>query len=405
MSSSNRTGAVCVDNKTLLIFILMTGVFGILNTEMGFIGILPYIAEAYEVTIVHAGLLISLFALGVAVAGPTMPLICSRFNRKYVMLFVLGLFTACNAVSVFAKDFDLLLAARVLPAFFHPVYCSMAFTVAVMLAEPGTAPKNVAKINIGVSAGMVVGVPISNFLAEQFSLQASMAFFAAVTAAAFLATLFFVPSMPVKNPMSYGSQLSILKKPMLWASIAAVIFLNGSIFGVFNYLADYLATVSGLAPSLVSIMLFVYGICNIFGSMLAGNLLTTRPLTTVKTFPFAVISVYLLLFSGGSAWPFMAVLTILWGLLGGINGNINQFWISRAAPEAPDFANGLFLTAANLGCVFGTTFGGSMVDGFGMSYVVFAGIIFGAIAAATLWGQCYRPAMNPLGASLIRANG
>lgn len=389
-------GAMYVGNKTLLLFILMTGVFGILNTEMGFIGILPYIAEGYDVTIVRAGLLISLFALGVAVAGPTMPLICSRFNRKYVMLFVLGLFTVCNVVSVFATDFDLLLAVRVLPAFFHPVYCSMAFTVAAMLAEPGEAPKNVAKINIGVSAGMVVGVPISNFLAEQFSLSVSMAFFAAVTAAAFLATIFFVPSMPVKNPMSYGSQLSILKKPMLWASIVAVIFLNGSIFGVFNYLADYLSSVSGLMPALVSIMLFVYGICNIFGSILAGNLLTVRPIATVKAFPFAVIAVYLLLFIGGSAWPFMAILTVVWGILGGINGNINQYWISRAAPEAPDFANGLFLTAANLGCVFGTAFGGQLIEGFGMAYVVFAGVIFSVTAAITLWGQCCRSAVKPI---------
>ena len=84
--------------KNLLIFILMVGVFGILNTEMGFIGILPYIAERYDVTIVHAGLLISLFALGVAIAGPTMPLLLSRFNRKHLMIFVLGLFTVCNGI-------------------------------------------------------------------------------------------------------------------------------------------------------------------------------------------------------------------------------------------------------------------------------------------------------------------
>ena len=394
-----------MENKNLLIFILMVGVFGILNTEMGFIGILPYIAAQYDVTIVHAGLLISLFALGVAVAGPTMPLICSRFNRKHVMLFVLGLFTVCNLISVFAQDFDLLLAVRVLPAFFHPVYCSMAFTVAAMLASPGEAPKAVAKINIGVSAGMVVGVPISNFLAEQFSLAASMSFFAAVTAAAFAATVFLVPSLPVKERMTYGSQLAVLKKPMLWASIVAVIFLNGSIFGVFNYLADYLASVSGIVPSLVSIMLFVYGICNIFGSLLAGNLLTVRPLGTVKVFPFAVAAVYLLLFLGGSAWPFMAVLTVVWGLLGGINGNINQFWVSRAAPEAPDFANGLFLTAANLGCVLGTAFGGLFIDGFGMASVVLGGILFSLGAAVILLGQCYRPAMNPLGMALVKVDG
>ena len=391
-------------NKTLLIFILMTGVFGILNTEMGFIGILPYIAERYDVTIVHAGLLISLFALGVAVAGPTMPLFCSRFNRKHVMLFVLGLFTLCNLVSVFAEDFNLLLAVRVLPAFFHPVYCSMAFTVAAMLAEPGQAPKAVAKINIGVSAGMVVGVPISNFLAEQFSLSASMAFFAAVTAAVFLATLAFVPSMPVKNAMTYGSQLAILKKPMLWASVAAVIFLNGSIFGVFNYMADYLSSVSGLAPALVSTMLFAYGLCNIFGSMLAGSLLTTRPLLTVKMFPFFVAAVYLLLLSGGSAWPLMAIMTVVWGILGGVNGNINQFWVSRAAPEAPDFANGLFLTAANLGCVFGTAFSGWFINSMGMAQVVLGGLAFSIVAAVIVWGQCYRPAMNPLKMSLAKAN-
>ena len=161
-----------MDKKNLLIFILMVGVFGILNTEMGFIGILPYISERYDVTIVHAGLLISLFALGVAIAGPTMPLLFSRVNRKYLMIFVLGLFTVCNTISIFAQDFNLLLAVRILPAFFHPVYCSMAFTVAAMVVGAKEAPKAVAKINIGVAAGMVVGVPISNFLAERISLTA-----------------------------------------------------------------------------------------------------------------------------------------------------------------------------------------------------------------------------------------
>ncbi len=385
----------------MLIFILMIGVFGILNTEMGFIGILPYIAERYEVTVVRAGLLISLFALGVAAAGPTMPLFCSRFNRKYLMLFTLGLFTVCNIISVFAENFNLLLAARVLPAFFHPVYCSMAFTVAASLAKPGEAPKAVAKINIGVSARMVVGVPISNFLAEQFSLAASMSFFAVVTAAAFIATLIFVPSMPVKSPLTYGSQLSILKKPTLWSSIFAVIFLNGSIFGVFNYMADYLASVSGLMPALVSVMLFVYGVCNIFGNMIAGNLLTTRPFQTVKIFPLAVAALYLILLYGSAAMLIMPILIVIWGLLGGINANINQFWISRAAPEAPDFANGLFLTAANLGCVFGTSFGGMLIDEFGMAYVIFVGVIFSAIAAVILWGQCYT-AVNPAKPVLVR---
>ena len=383
-------------NENVMLLILAAGVFGILNTEMGFIGILPYIAAYYQVSVVQAGWLISLFALSVAVAGPTMPLLMSRFNRKWVMVFILGLFTICSTLAVFAENFYVLLAVRVLPAFFHPVYCAMAFTVAAGLANPGEEPKMVAKINMGVAAGMVAGVPISNFLAEQFSLAASLAFFALATLLVMLATLWFMPSLPVKERLSYGQQLSVLKKPLVWASIVAVIFLNGSIFGVFNYLAEYLGVVSGVAPALVSILLLAYGLCNILGSMLAGNLLTVRPLFTVKVFPFAAALIYLVMLSGGSAWPFMGMVVVLWGILAGINGNINQYWISQAAPEAPDFANGLFLTAANLGCVMGTTVSGKFIDMLGLEFVVLGGLLFCLLAALVLGGQCYSVAKAAL---------
>lgn len=383
------------DKKNLLILILMIGVFGILNTEMGFIGILPYISENFGVSIVEAGLLISLFAMGVAIAGPTMPLIFSRYNRKHVMIFVLGLFTVCNTISIFATDFNILLAVRVLPAFFHPVYCSMAFTVASLIAGERNAPKAVAKINVGVAAGMVVGVPISNFLAENISLSASMTFFAVVTFLAFIATLIFVPSMPVHEIMSYGSQLKILKKPIVWTSIIAIIFLNGSIFSVFNYLADYLSNVANFSPNSVSILLFVYGICNMFGSLIAGHLLTTIPSGTVKLFPFFVAAIYFAMFNSSSSIIFV-ILIVIWGLLGGINGNINQFWMAKTAPQAPDFANGLFLTAANLGVTIGTPFSGIFIDDFGMADVVFGGIIFSLLAAVIVWTQFYKQNLNPL---------
>ena len=85
-----------------LLLILAFGVFSILNTEMGIIGILPMAAEMYQVDIVQAGMLVSLFALGVAIAGPTMPLLFSRFNRKHVMLLVLGVFNG-SARDVFGK--------------------------------------------------------------------------------------------------------------------------------------------------------------------------------------------------------------------------------------------------------------------------------------------------------------
>lgn len=118
----------------LLVFILTTGVFGIINTEMGVIGILPLIAETFHVTVPEAGWTVSVFALVVALSAPVMPLLFSGINRKKVMLLALGIFLLSNIISMITSNFTVLLLARALPAFMHPVYVSMAFTVAAPLS-------------------------------------------------------------------------------------------------------------------------------------------------------------------------------------------------------------------------------------------------------------------------------
>jgi MFS transporter, DHA1 family, inner membrane transport protein len=371
-----KIGVVFLTKRNkLLIFILTIGVFGILNTEMGVIGILPDIADHFDVSVSKAGWLVSFFALVVAVSGPTMPLLFSGINRKKVMLLVLGVFVLGNIVSIFTSNFTILLLARIIPAFFHPIYCSLAFSVAAASVSKEEAPKAVSKVFIGVSAGMVVGVPVASFIASAISLQMAMVFFAAVNAVAFIATLLFVPSMPVKARLAYGTQLSVLKKSITWLSIVTVILLNSAVFGVYSYLADYLKTVTNLSSNSISLLLFVFGGANIIGNIVAGKLLTKNAKQSVVSYPFVLGAVYILLFFTGQFTVPMAIITLFWGVLAGIGGNITQYWIMSAAPEAPDFANGLFLTAANLGTTFGAAVGGFIISDMGTQYVVLVGIL------------------------------
>ena len=109
---------------------------------MGIVGVIPYVSERFSVPVPDAGLLVSGFALIVAIAGPTMPLLFSKINRKKVMLLSLGVFSVCNVVSVFAPSFEVLLAARVIPAAFHPLYVSMAMALA---QHSGILQKNVRR--------------------------------------------------------------------------------------------------------------------------------------------------------------------------------------------------------------------------------------------------------------------
>lgn len=361
--------------KNLMIFILTLGVFSIINTEMGIIGILPLISEHYNVTITDAGLMVSLFAFAVAIAGPTMPLLCSGMNRKWAMLMVLGIFTLCNVIAAFAASFPIALIARVLPAFFHPIYVSLALTVAATSVSEQEAPKAVSKVLMGVSAGMVLGVPIVSFIANATSLIVGMLFFAAVNVLAFLATIFIVPSSPVTKKLTYGEQLSCLKQPITWISIFGVVCLNGAIFGVYSYMAEYLGVVTGLSDHAVSIMLLVYGLANIVGNVVGGKELSVRPIKFVRIFPLILIFVYIVLFLIGEFSIPMVILTLIWGVLAGAAGNINQYWITSATPHAPEFGNGLFLAATNLGTTIGTTICGLFITYININSVVFGGII------------------------------
>jgi len=359
----------------LLIFILTVGAFGIINTEMGIIGILPYIADHFHISVSKAGLLVSLFALTVAISGPTMPLLYSGINRKKAMLLVLGVFVLGNIVSIFTSDFTIAIIARVIPAIFQPIYFTAAFTMAANSVSKEEAPKAVSKVFIGVSAGMVLGVPIASFLASTVSFQVSMAFFAIVNAVVFIATLVFFPSMPVKERLSYGAQLSVLKKTITWLSIIAVLLLNSAIFGVYSYLAEYLKTVTNISGELISFMLVLFGGANIIGNIVAGKLLTKNAIKTVVAFPFALGVVYIILFFTGQFTVPMAIMTLVWGIFAGIGTNINQYWITSAAPEAPDFANGLFLSSVNLGTTIGTAVGGLFISEMGTQYVILVGLL------------------------------
>lgn len=229
---------------------------------------------------------------------------------------------------------------------------------------------------VGVSAGMVLGVPVMSYIANLFSLEIPMLAFALVNLIALALTIIYVPSMPVKEKMSYGSQLKILKDINLWWALIAVILLNGANFGVYSYLADYLERVALLSIEFVSITLLIFGLANILGNVIAGRLLSQRPLSFVGIYPFLLTVLFLvMLFLGNMGFVIMGIV-LIWGILVGCAANINQYWITRVASNVSDFANALFLVATNVGTCIAAFVCGIFIDEFGINNVVLGGILF-----------------------------
>ena len=182
--------------------------------------------------------------------------------------------------------------------------------------------------------------------------------------------------MPVKERLSYGTQLGVLKKPVLWNSFLAALLMNAAMFGFYSYLSDYLITVTNVSFKVISILLFVYGMANIVGNIAAGKLLSQRPFATLKYVPIIMTMLYLALYGLGEFTLPTAIVILVLGIFAGIANNGNQFMVSSSATEAPDFANGLFLTAANLGTTLGTAICGVFITVWGTHSSPLGAVVF-----------------------------
>lgn len=106
----------------LLIIILALGVFGIITTEMGIIGVLPQITQKFNISTSQTGWLVSIFALVVAISGPFLTLLASGINRKVILLTAVLIFAISNVVYAYTTMFEVMLIFRIIPAIFHPVF-------------------------------------------------------------------------------------------------------------------------------------------------------------------------------------------------------------------------------------------------------------------------------------------
>lgn len=357
-------------SESLLITILTLGVFGIINTEMGVVGIIPQIAERFDVTVSTAGLCVSVFALAVSVAAPVLPLLFSGINRRTMMLAALILFVASNILSMVTDSFAVLLTARALPAFLHPVYVAMAFTLAAA-ATKDEPSRGIARVFVGVSAGMVLGVPMTTFVTTHWSYGAAMGIFAVINTVVLVATFFLVPNMPAKQHYP-GHQLRILKKPSLWLGVTGFTCINGAMFGFFSFMSEFLHKVSAFSFDAVSSVLLAYGIANIVGNMLAGRVFGHYKKFFTQAGPAVMLMLYVLLYLFSASSIATAALVVLLGICAGFINISGQYMISSAAREAPDFSNGLFLTAANFGTAMGTMLCGIFISLQGTRAALFA---------------------------------
>lgn len=360
------------------------GFIAVITTEFGVIGILPQLATHYNISIDKAGLLLSAFALVIALTGPFMTLLVSGIDRKKLMLTAIFIFLLTGIVSSFSPPFWLLMAVRILPAFLQPVYISTALSVAVANGNKKYENELMSIVFSGVAIAMVSTVPFATWLASQFSWEYSFVIQSVVSVLALLAIYFFLPDMPVTAKKSYGSQLKILTQPTFIVSTAMNFFMIAAWFSTYSYFAEYLNKAKGMNPTMVSYMLFLFGVIGVIANRVSGKMLNKDIANTTALFLSGTILIPLLLYFSGTNTIAVIFVIALWGFLYSPSFlNASTYMIS-SAPKSLEFANSLATSFGNLGVTLGTTVGGWIIATKGVQYTPWLTLLFGVFAFAMI---------------------
>ncbi|SHK15079.1 MFS transporter [Chryseobacterium polytrichastri] len=356
------------------------GFLAVITTEFGVIGILPQIAEHYQISIDKAGYLLSAFALIIALTGPFMTLLMSGFDRKKVMFAAIFMFLITGVVSSFSPPFWLLMLVRILPAFLQPVYIASALSVAVSNADKKHSNELMGIVFSGVALAMVTTVPFATWLSSVWSWESSFIVQSVVSVIALAGIYFLLPPMPVKEKKSYGSQLKILAQPTFIISTLMNFFMITAWFSTYSYFADYLNKAKGMDSTMISYMLFLFGIIGVFANWISGKMLNKNITGTTAFFLSGTILVPVLLyFSDGNLLATIVVIGI-WGFLYSPSFlNASTYMIS-SVPQSLEFANSLATSFGNLGVTLGTTVGGWMIITKGVEFNPWIGLVFGILA-------------------------
>ncbi|WP_312933884.1 MFS transporter [Stutzerimonas nitrititolerans] len=371
---------------------LTLSAFAIGTTEFVIVGLIPTIASDLAVSLPSAGLLVSLYALGVAVGAPMLTALTGKAPRKLLLLSLMVLFTAGNLLAWQAPGYESLILARIVTGLAHGVFFSIGSTIATSLVSKEKAASAIAIMFTGLTVALVTGVPLGTFIGQQFGWRETFLAVSLLGVIAFIGSLLFVPrDIRHSKPASIVQQLAVLKQPRLLLVYAMTAVGYGGTFIAFTFLAPILQEISGFGEGAVSLVLLVYGVSVAVGNIWGGKLADRRgPISALKLI-FTLLAAVLFALTFTAANPWLALATVLlWGAVAFGNVPGLQVYVVRQAehyaPNAVDVASGLNIAAFNLGIAGGAWLGGHLVASMGLIHTAWIGslVVLGALAL-TFW--------------------
>lgn len=348
-------------DKRVYLLTIVSFVVGMVELIIG--GILDLISKDLNISLGQTGLLITIFSLVYAISAPVLLTFTSKIERKRLTIFGLLIFFIGNAVAVISTSYLMLLIARIISAASGSLLVVLCVTIASNIVEEKYRARAIGIVFMGISASLVLGVPIGLMLGNSFGWRAPFLLILFLTLLSIAGVYFFMGKIEPKPSIPIGEQLRTLKnRKVLFAQLTSFLFLAGHLT-LYGYLTPFLKITLGLNEGWVSIVYLIFGVAAVAGGGL-GGILADRfgtKHTIIAVIIFFGLSIFAIPYTI-FAFPLFLIVMVIWSMLSWAITPAMQSYLIEASPETSDIQQSLNNSALHFGIAFGSFIGGLVIE-------------------------------------------
>ncbi len=354
----------------LALIALAVSAFGIGTTEFVIMGLLPDVARDLAVSIPAAGMLITAYALGVAIGAPIMAVATSKFPRKFTLVMLMGIFVLGNIMCAVATDYNFLMFARVLTSLCHGAFFGIGSVTAASLVPENHRASAVAMMFTGLTLANVLGVPMGTALGQEMGWRMTFWAVTIIGVVALIALIKLLPKDAKGESTNILQEIAALKNGVVWIALLMTVMFSASMFTLFTYIAPILTDITGVSPRGISYTLLLIGLGLTIGNVIGGKL-TDWNLSRTLIGTTIAIAMTQLVFYWTSASLIPAEMTLfLWAATSFAAVSALQLNAMTFGKDAPSLISTLNIGAFNVGNALGAWAGALVIDaGLGLQIV------------------------------------
>ncbi|MEU3528330.1 MFS transporter [Streptomyces sp. NPDC038707] len=360
-----------------VVWMLAAGTFLMGTTEFVIAGILPDIAPDLGTSVSHAGLLVTAFAVGMILGGPTMALATLRLPQRLTLVLALTVFAAGHILAALTSSFTVVLAARFVTALATGAFWAVGFVIATAAAGPANATRAVSVMMGGLTLANVVGVPAGSLTGHVTGWRGLFWVLAALAALAAAVIGRFLPRTPQRAQVSVRDEIRALRQGRLWLALAAAVLIMGGVLATYTYITPLLTDRAGIPAGAVPLVLVAFGAGALGGTAIGGRFGDRRPMATTIPAAAATALALLALIPLSTTPPAAVFLIFLMALTGFTINPVVTALAVRFAGDAPTLASALTTSAYNTGIAAGSALAGqALASSLGVTGPALIGALF-----------------------------